>query len=54
MNIIQRLCVKHGRMNCPDKECSPQGTVADQIIAQVEKETKDLKLAQHGNKDKPD
>lgn len=38
-----RPCIKHDRVNCPAVECNPSGTTADQIIAQVSKQTADLK-----------
>lgn len=51
MALINNICVKHGRMNCPDKKCNPSGTIADQIIEQVEREVKDLKSVKQSQDD---
>lgn len=43
-------CREHGLTNCPNPKCNPFGTHADQIIKQVEKETKDLKKVKDDTK----
>jgi len=45
-------CREHGLINCPDPKCNPSGTHADQIIKQVEKETKDLKPVKNEKENK--